>query len=432
MNSLWSETTEQKSRKALKQDIQVDVLIVGGGMCGILIAHKLKEKGVNSVVVEAKTVGGGVTQNTTAKITAQHGLIYADLIQKLGEEKARMYYDANTKAIEKYRKLSANFSCDFENKTAYVYSVNDRNKLEHEAEAYDILGLKSKIVEVSKLPFKTVGALAMENQGQFHPLKLLYALADDLKIYENTFVNKIEENIAYTKDGKIIAKHIVLATHYPLINIPGLYFTKLYQSRSYVIAVEKAPLLDGMYIDAIPGGYSFRTYGDLLFIGGGSHRTGENGGNYEELEGFINSTYPNAKEEYRWATQDCMSLDKVPYIGRHQKNKENLYVATGFNKWGMTGSMVAAEVLTDLIVDGKSEWQELYNPSRSILTGKLFTNFGAATKGLLSVGGPRCTHMGCKLHWNVTESTWDCHCHGSRFDEEGHVINNPAKKQMKQ
>lgn len=431
MNSLWSETIEQKSRKSLEQDIEVDVLIIGGGMCGILIAHMLKEKGVNSVIVEAKKIGGGVTQNTTAKITAQHGLIYADLIQRFDEEKARMYYNANRSAIEKYRKLSEKFSCDFENKTAYVYSINDRSKLEREAKAYGSLGLKSRIIEVPELSFQIVGALAMENQAQFHPLKLLYALAENLEIYENTFVDKVEKNIAYTKDGKITAKHIVLATHYPLINIPGLYFTKLYQSRSYVIAVENAPLLDGMYIDGIAGGYSFRTYDELLFIGGGSHRTGEKGRSYKKLESFINRTYPKAKERYRWATQDCMSLDKVPYIGRHQKNKENLYVATGFNKWGMTGSMVAAEVLTDLIVDGNSEWQDLYNPSRSIMTGKLFTNLGAATKGLLSIGRPRCAHMGCKLHWNDPESSWDCHCHGSRFDKDGHMINNPAKKEIK-
>lgn len=431
MNSLWSETTESKSRKVLKEDIEVDVLIVGGGMCGILTAHMLKEKGVNSVIVEAKKIGGGVTKNTTAKITAQHGLIYADLMKTFDEEKARMYYSANTQAIEKYRQLSKKYPCDFENKTAYVYSINDRRKLEREVKAYAHLGLKSSIVEVPELPFQTVGAVAMENQAQFHPLKFLYALADNLDIYENTFVDEVKDNVAFTKHGNITAKQIILATHYPLINIPGLYFAKLHQSRSYCLAVENAPSLEGMYIDEKDGGYSFRTYDNLLIVGGGGHRTGEDGGSYEELEGFIDSVYPNAMEDYRWATQDCMSLDKVPYIGRHQQHTQNLYVATGFNKWGMTSSMVAAQVLTDSIIDGNSEWEELYNPSRSIMRGELFTNLGAATKGLMSIGGPRCSHMGCKLHWNNPESSWDCHCHGSRFDENGHVINNPAKEEIK-
>ena len=428
MNSLWSETTQQKSRTTLKQNLEVDVLIVGGGMCGILTAYMLNKKGINNAIVEAKKIGGGVTKNTTAKITAQHGLIYADLIEKFGKEKAQMYYDANTKAIDKYRLLAKKYACDFENKVAYVYSTTDRDLLEREAKAYTDLGIISKVIEVTDLPFNTTFALAMENQAQFHPLKLLYALAEELDIYESTFIDKIEDNVAYTQEAMITAKHIVLATHYPLINIPGLYFTKLYQSRSYVIAIENASLLDGMYIDQNTEGYSFRTYGSLLLIGGGSHRTGKDGGNYGQIEGFIKRTYPEASKKYRWATQDCMSLDKVPYIGRHQKGKENLYVASGFNKWGMSGSMVAAEVLTDLIIDGKNEYQELYNPSRSIMRRQLFSNLTAAATGLLSIGRPRCAHMGCKLHWNDPDNSWDCHCHGSRYDEDGHVINNPAKK----
>jgi len=430
MNSLWSETTKTKPRKTLEQDIEVDVLIIGGGMCGILTAHMLKEKGVASIVVEAKSIGDGATKNTTAKITAQHGLVYANLIKKLGEEKARLYYDSNAKALERYRKLSERFSCDFENKTAYTYSIHDRQLLEREAEAYDRLGIHSKLVDIPEFPLKTLGALQMKNQAQFHPLKLLYVLAEELDIYEHTFVHQIDNDVAYTKNGNITAKHIVLATHYPLINVPGLYFTKLYQSRSYVVAIENAPLLDGMYIDALRGGYSLRTYNDLLLIGGGGHRTGEEGGNYATLEYFTIKNYPMATEKYRWSTQDCMSLDQVPYIGRHQKKTENLYVATGFNKWGMTGSMVAAEVLADLIATGKSEWSSLYNPSRSILRRQFFTNLNAASKGLTSIGKPRCSHMGCKLHWNNPEGTWDCHCHGSRFDQEGHVVNNPAKKEI--
>jgi len=428
MNSLWSETTKAKPRKTLEHDLEVDVLIIGGGMCGILTAHILKEKGIKSIIVEALSIGEGVTKNTTGKVTAQHGLIYADLIQKFGEEKAQMYYDSQTRALEKYRKLSERFSCDFENKTAYVYSVDDKQQLEREASAYERLKIDSKIVEIPEFPLKTVGALPMKNQAYFHPLKFLYALAEDLDIYEHTFVHKVDNNVAYTKNANITAKYIILATHYPLVNIPGLYFTKLYQSRSYVIAIENAPLLDGMYIDACKGGYSLRTYDDLMLVGGGSHRTGEEGGNYATLEYFATKNYPMATEKYRWSTQDCMSLDHVPYIGRHQKKSENLYVATGFNKWGMTGSMVAAEVLTDLIARGKSEWSALYNPSRSIMRRQLFTNLNAATKGLTAIGKPRCSHMGCKLHWNNPERTWDCHCHGSRFDQRGNVINNPAKK----
>jgi len=426
--SVWSVTADGKTHLPLEGDITTDVLVVGGGMCGILVAHRLMESGIQSVVVEAKSIGGGITKNTTAKITAQHGLIYTDLIKSFGAEKARQYYEANTQAIKRYRALARQFPCDLEDTTAYVYSTNNRQKLEHESTAYDRLGIKTRFQENPALPFKTTGALGMEGQAQFHPLKLLYALANDLKIYENTFVSKINGRVAITSNGKIKANNIVLATHYPLINIPGLYFMKLYQHRSYVIALENAPILDGMYVDHQEDGHSFRTYDNLLFIGGGDHKTGKHGGGYTELRKLAIQAYPHATEKYHWATQDCMTLDKVPYIGRHRAGSDSLFVATGFNKWGMTGAMVAAELITDLIVTGKSDLTELYNPRRPMFSRQFFINVGAAAKGLLSFGSPRCTHMGCKLHWNAAEKSWDCSCHGSRFDNKGHVINNPAKR----
>jgi len=428
IGSVWSDTVYRKTRPRLENDITTDVLIIGGGICGILAAHKLKQAGVRPIVVEAKSIGNGITKNTTAKITAQHGLIYADLMKKLGVENARQYYDANTQAIQRYRELAQQFPCDVEDKTAYVYSTINRQKLEREAAAYGRLGINAQFQENPPLPFKTTGALGMEGQAQFHPLKLLYALANDLEIYENTFVCKINGRVATTSKGKIKAKNIVLATHYPLINIPGLYFMKLYQHRSYVIALENAPILGGVYVDHRDDGHSFRAYDNLLFIGGGDHKTGKHGGGYAELRTLAKQAYPHATEKYRWVTQDCMTLDNIPYIGRHRARVENLFVATGFNKWGMTGAMVAAELLSNLIVTGKSDLAELYNPGRSMISRQLFINIGSAAKGLLSLGSPRCTHMGCKLRWNAAEKSWDCSCHGSRFDKTGHVVNNPAKR----
>ena len=429
--SVWSETTTREICPALENDISTDVLVIGGGICGILIAYWLKKAGVHCIIAEAKTVGCGITKNTTAKITAQHGLIYADLMKRFGAEKAWQYYEANAQAIRRYNELSEQFPCDFEYKTAYVYSRNDRQKLEREANAYRILGISTLLYENPPLPLKTKGALSMERQAQFNPLKLVYALANELEIYENTFISKIEGQTAISLQGKIKAKNIVLATHYPLINISGLYFMKLYQHRSYVIALEGASMLDGMYLDEQENGHSFRMYGSLLLIGGGDHKTGKKGGGYRDIQSLIEQAYPHATQKYRWATQDCMSLDKIPYIGQHRADSMNLYVATGFNKWGMTGSMVAAEILTGLIVSGRSEWEEVYAPQRSMISKQLFVNIGGAVKGLLSAGGPRCTHMGCKLHWNTTEQSWDCRCHGSRFEKNGHVIDNPAKKEIR-
>ncbi len=430
--SVWAHSVNRikKPRAPLAGDIKTDVLVIGGGMAGVLIAHRLSEAGVDCMLAEAKTIGSGTTGNTTAKITAQHGLIYADLIRRFGIEKARMHYEANTRAISDFCALAGRYDCDLEKKTAYIYSIGNRKKLEREADAYRALGLPGRIRDRLPLPLQTDGALAMDNQAQFNPLKLLCGVADKLRIFENTFVSKIEGNIALAGCAKITAKHIVFATHYPLVNIPGLYFMKLYQHRSYVLALEGAPDVEGMYLDEREDGCSFRNYGGLLFIGGGDHKTGKRGGGYTELKKLAAKAYPNAAEKYRWAAQDTMSLDAIPYIGRHRAGKGNLYVATGFNKWGMTGAMVASRLICDLIVYGCSELEDLYSPRRSMLRGQLFLNFGAAAAGLLNPGVPRCPHMGCKLRWNDAERTWDCSCHGSRFDESGRLLDNPAKEDI--
>ena len=431
MNSVWNKTAGLDVRPALCEDKKVDVLVIGGGMCGILTGYFLKEAGARPIVVEGSRIGGGVTGNTTAKITAQHGLIYADLLADFGRERALQYYETNTRAIMQYQTLAERFPCDLEQKTAHVYSINRRDKLEREMTAYQKLNIPGRLREDLDLPLQTVGAVAMDGQAQFHPLKLLYALSEGLEIYEDTFVQKLEENIAHTSRGKITAERIVLATHYPLVNILGLYFLKLYQHRSYVLALEGAPLVEGMFLDEQEAGLSFRTYGDLLLVGGGDHKTGKTDGGLSVLRRFAKEAYPEAQIKYHWATQDCMSLDKVPYIGRHSSGRSDLFVASGFNKWGMTGSMVAAQILTDLIVQGRSEYEVLYAPRRSILRKQLFSNVGAAAVGLLTPGAPRCTHMGCKLHENAAEQSWDCACHGSRFTMDGQVITGPAKRELK-
>ncbi|MCI8610965.1 MAG: FAD-dependent oxidoreductase [Clostridiales bacterium] len=432
MESIWSAGVKEiqpKTHPALQGDVKTDVLVIGGGMAGILTAYRLQQAGARCIVAEAKTVGSGITQNTTAKVTAQHGLIYGDIIKKRGLDAAKMYLAANQQAVADFCMLAGRYPCDFEEQNAYVYSVDNRDKLEQEAQAYQKLGLSANIVECPSLPFSMVGALCMQHQGQFHPLRLLWELAKQLDIYEHTFIRHVQDGIACTEAGSIHAEHIVLATHYPMINIPGLYFMKLYQHRSYVLALEGAPHLDGMYVDACPEGFSFRHYQNLLLVGGGSHKTGKQGGGFAPLRALVKQAWPNASERYFWATQDCMSLDNTPYIGRHRAGTGQMYVATGMSKWGMTGSMVASRLLCDLILSGKSDLETLYSPRRPMAGGQLVSNIGSAAAGLLSIGGPRCTHMGCKLHKNGEEGTWDCPCHGSRFDGEGHVIDGPAKKQ---
>jgi glycine/D-amino acid oxidase-like deaminating enzyme len=427
MKSLWSEEYQDIPQVSkLEKDISTDTLIIGGGIAGILCAYKLKEKGMDVTLVEGHRICAWNTCNTTAKITAQHGIISASLIDKYGTEKARQYYDINTAAIDKFRELSKKIECDFEDKTAYVYSLDNPKKLERERLAYEKLGIPYTWLKNPPIGLDTVGALGIPSQAQFHPLKLLKDLLPNIKYYESTFVNKIDGNKAITKYGTVTAKNIVIATHYPMVNIPGLYFLKLVQKRSYALAIKNAADVDGMYIDENHKGISFRNYKDMLILTGGDHRPGNKSAAWEQVRNFARKTYPNAAEKYRWSAQDCITLDDVPYIGIHRKSSPNLYVATGFNKWGMTSSMAAAIVLSELIESGKSEYEELFSPQRSIAHARLAVNTAESLKGLLTPG-KRCDHMGCKLTWNSETRSWDCPCHGSRFDRDGHVIDNPAK-----
>lgn len=431
MNSVWSDHINIPQFPQLKEDINTEVLIVGGGMCGILCAHFLKQKGIDYVLVEGERIGQGITKNTTAKITSQHGLIYDKLIKNAGIEKAKMYLQSNEDALAKFRELCKNITCDFEQKDAYTYSLSDAKQLEDEVKAVNVLGLKAEFVENLSLPFKTKGAIKVGNQAQFNPLLFLSEIAKGLNIYENTFIRDIKDHTAIADDVKIKANKIIVATHFPFINKHGSYFLKMYQHRSYVIALQNAPEVNGMYVDEAQKGMSFRNYKDLLLIGGGDHRTGKMGGNWKELREFAKKKYPEATEKYAWATQDCMSLDGVPYIGHYSKQTPHMYVATGFNKWGMTSSMVAAMILSDMVMGKENEYREVYSPHRSMLKQQLFMNGVEAVSNLLTPSIKRCPHMGCTLKWNKNERTWDCPCHGSRFEKDGKLIDNPAKHNAK-
>ncbi len=430
-NSVWSHEVELPRFESLEGDKKCDVLIIGGGLCGILCAYFLKNAGVECIVAEGESILSGTTKNTTAKITSQHGLIYSDIVSSYGKEKAQMYYKANEDAIEEYRQLAQNIDCDFENKDAYTYSLKSRKIIEREIYACEDAGIRCSFTQKSELPFEIKGAVKFSNQAQFNPLKFAREICRDLNIFEHTLVKGIENGVAVTDKGKIHPKKIIVATHFPFLDKHGAYFLKLYQHRSYVSAYENVPNLDGMYVDEDTKGMSFRSYKNLLLIGGGGHRTGKQGGAWREINTFAKKYYPLATLKYEWATQDCMSLDKMPYIGIYSKNTPDLYVASGFNKWGMTSSMVAARLLCDLILDKKNEYEELFSPHRGIIKPQLFINGIETTINLLTPTLRRCSHLGCALKWNKHEHTWDCPCHGSRFTQSGEVIDNPAMNERK-
>lgn len=427
MESIWTKTTSKNEKhKELNSNIKTDVLIIGGGMCGILCAYMLQRAGVDYALVEANRICQGVTSGTTAKITLQHGLVYDKLINTYGFDKAKMYLEANQRAMEKYEELCQEIDCNFEKKDSYVYSTTNREKIEREIEALNRLGVKADFLDTLPIPLEIAGAVKVKDQAQFNPLKFANEISRDLNIYENTRVTELMPNKAITERGEISCKKIIVASHFPILNKHGGYFLKMYQHRSYGIALKNAQNVNGMYVDENEKGLSFRNYEDMLLLIGAGHRTGKKTRGWRELEEFAKEKYPNSQVVSRWATQDCMSLDSVPYIGRYSNKTEDLYVATGFNKWGMTSSMVSSMILCDLIQGKKNQHSPVFYPSRSIIHPQLCVNALESILGLITPTVPRCPHLGCALKYNKQEHSWDCSCHGSRFDENGKVLNNPA------
>ena len=426
MRSIWHENVSLPNFSGLNGDVKTEVLIIGGGIVGLLTALLLHQKGVPYILAEKNRICSGTTQNTTAKITFQHGLIYDKLIKSFGVDGARMYLEANRTAFEKLTSMCGKTECDFEFKDNYVYSTDSPAKLEKELTALRKIGYDADFVSDLSLPLDTVGAVRFKNQAQFNPLKFFAEISKNLNIFENTFVREMQGNTAVTDRGKIYADKVVVATHFPMINKHGAYFIKLYQHRSYVIALENAQDVGGMYVGESKTGFSFRNYGRYLLLGGGSHRTGKNGGNWRQLREFASEKYPEATEKFFWAAQDCMSLDDMPYIGEYSERTHKLYTACGFNKWGMTGAMLSAEILCDLVCGEQNVFADFFSPSRGIFKPQLAVNGFESMLNLLIPSKKRCPHLGCALKWNKAEHSWDCPCHGSRFDKSGRLLENPA------
>ena len=491
MKSYWIDTTKTKEFSKLDRDLNTEVCIIGGGITGLTTAYYLSKENVKTVVLEKERICMQTTGNSTAKITSQHGLFYNYLIEAQGKEKAKQYFDANEQAIKNIENIikEENIDCDFEKQSAYVFArkAEEVNKIRDEIEAVKELGGEAEFVDNLELPFKTFGAIEFKNQAQFNPCKYAQGLANSMKatIYESTKVVDVKEKGGYyeviTEDGKIVtAKIIVIATHYPIITAPGYYFLKMYQSMSYAIAVEtNEKLFDGMYISSDTPNLSLRTakYGDkrLLIVVGLDHKTGESknlSGNYEALERIAKEFYSDSKVIYKWCTEDCISLDKIPYIGEFSVLMPNVYLATGYNKWGITNSNVAANIIMDKILGKKNQYEEVFTSTRlkpiknyqemgnmlkqvgkSLIVEKLeipeerLKDIKKGEGGIIEIEGkkvgvykaedgkifkinPVCSHLGCELSWNNLEKTWDCPCHGSRFTYDGKSIYAPSIKNL--
>ena len=420
---------------------QREVIVIGAGMAGILIAYYLQKEGKDVLVLEAKEIASGQTGRTTAKITSQHGMKYHKLMKEVGKETAQLYAKANEEAIDAYEKLiqELEIQCEFKRISAYLYTKEDRNKIEQELEAALELGILARFTTETELPFLVKGAVEFQNQAQFLPHAFVQQISKHLEIKEHTRVEKIEGNQVFTNQGIFTAKDIVMATHYPFQNVPGFYFMRQHQERSYVLALSGCKEMKGMYYSADKNGLSLRQMDEYLILGGGAHRTGasKKGRAYDFLEEAKNQYFPQSRIVDRWSAQDCMTHDGIPFIGKFSIRYPNLYVATGFQKWGMTTSMVAAHIIRDHICGYENVYAKVFSPQRlHILAGTLpfFVDAGYSikglTKGLFCKKKPRCPHMGCELVWNPYEESWDCPCHGSRFTKEGKLLDNPAEENL--
>lgn len=493
--SYWVESTNKTNYPKISENWNTDVLIIGGGMTGIATAYILSESGLNITIVDADRIGMGVTANTTAKITSQHGLIYDYLLNSYNFDTAKAYLDSNEEAIKNISSIinKENINCDFSYQDSYVYTCNKSNvtKIIDEVSAVTSLGLKAEYVTECPLPFSIEAAIKFPKQAQFHPRKYILSLLPilekrNVQIFENSKVIDIKHTDnayeVYIDNNRITCKYLVMASHYPIKNFPGMYFIKMYQDSSYAIGVElEKDVFDGMYISCDTPVTSFRNIVQdngkkLLIVGGASHKTGDTNADIESsyinLENYIKSIYPNAKIKYRWMTEDCVTLDKIPYIGEFSKFLPNMYVATGYKKWGMTTSHVAAKIISDKILGTENPYEKIYTATRiepiknskefgnmlkqslySLAINKVsppiisYTELENDSGGVVDYKGeklgiykdkngkmfavvPYCKHLGCELSWNNLEKTWDCPCHGSRYDYTGKIITEPTTKSL--
>lgn len=484
---LWLGDIETGNYPELKKDLETEILIIGGGIAGMTTAYFLSKTGKRVVLVDADRIGRGVTGHTTAKITSLHHLAYKDIKEKVGIDSAKSYAKASQEAIGLIGQIvkKEKLNCEFKKADMHVYSYDGRSlgKIKEEFEVCRDMGLPATYIEKSELPFPIKGAIKFDNQAHFHPYKYVLGLANTISkkvdIRERTRIVDMEEGdpgtVITDKGFRIKANEVVVASHYPVFDQKGKYYARLIPDRDYAMAIKSPTELDGMFIDTSGDYFSIRPYGKLLIVGGITHRTGTVSDTKECYRKLLNQAEKRLgveTVEYKWSTQDNFTADNLPYIGRITKDNRHVYVATGFNGWGMSNGTTAGKLIADMISRGASPYIETFDPSRfslkaegkkllefntgtakryiqgAVTTGEIISNIKKGQGGIVEKDGQKylvyrnesgkvfalhhhCTHMGCVLSWNSAEKSWDCPCHGSRFSYEGKVIHGPALKNLK-
>ncbi|MHB1346829.1 MAG: FAD-dependent oxidoreductase [Candidatus Humimicrobiaceae bacterium] len=493
---MWLATTPETDYPSLSdnENISVDAAVIGAGIAGISTALFLKKEGMKVALIESGKVAKGVSGFTSGKVTSQHILIYKYLIDKFGFELAKQYADANQKALMTIREMVKEYviDCDFATKTAFTYAQNEETlqKVAEETEAAISLGLPAFYTEKVPVPIPVKGAVCFSGQGQFHPRKYLLELAskipgDGSYVFENTRALDLNEGSPceiMTNHGTVKAKDIAITTHFPFYDKPGRYYDRMEAGRIYSFAMRlKTKFPDGVFISAEKDVYSFRSQpyneGELVIAGGQEHVTGriaDTKYRFKSLYDYVGLFFDIDGIEFCWSSQDNNTVDMVPYIGRYMPDTKHIYVATGFNGWGMTHGTVSGIIIKDLIMGFKNTFASIYDPARFKLSkvpekklhtkkaekskknairtindpskylsalkneeGKIIEIDGAKTAVYKDNDGkgyflnPLCPHMECLVRWNNAEKSWDCPCHGSRFSFNGAVLNSPAFENLK-
>ncbi|MEV6834788.1 FAD-dependent oxidoreductase [Streptomyces sp. NPDC051133] len=496
-DSYWLETAPGPRHPALTDDLDVDVAVVGGGIAGLSTAHELTRAGLRVAVLEAARIAAGVTGFTTAKLTAQHTLVYDRLRRTRGPEGARLYARSQSEAIVHAAALvdGLGIDCEWEERDAYTY-VRDGARVDEvraEAQGAREAGLSATFTTDTGLPFPVAGAVRVAGQAQFHPVKYLRALTEDLlarggQVYERTRVVGLQEGgrpCRLTTEGgaTVTAGDVVIATHYPVFD-RALLFARLSPRRELVVAgpLGDGPDPEGMYITPEENTRSVRTApygpdGQRLLVVTGEHftpGTGDARAGFDGLAAWAEEHFPGVRLQYAWATQDNDSTDTVPLVGPFHPAARHTYVATGFGGWGLSGGIMAGLLLTALITGRDCAWRDLYDPRRlksvvreapSLLKAQaevarhfvgdrlrhaapvedLAPGDGAVVRaggdrlavhrdadGALHAVSARCTHLGCLVAFNRAERAWECPCHGSRFAVDGTVLQGPAVRPLEQ
>ncbi|MBX0294963.1 FAD-dependent oxidoreductase [Haloarcula nitratireducens] len=490
--SIWLDGSSPTTYDQLDRDLSVDTVVVGGGIAGVTTAARLKEAGQSVAVVERDRILTGTTGHTTAKLTSLHGLRYDHLLEHFGEAEARQYAEANQAAIDEVEATieARDIDCEFERTPAYTYATSrdGRGDVRDEVDAARRVGLPATYTESTPLPYDVEAAVRFDEQARFDPRKYLLALARDIPgdgsyVFEDTKALDVDDGDpcrVQTEYGDLTADDVVMATNFPFVD-RALYFSRLYPKRSYVVAARvRDDPVEGMYYHSEEPYFSVRPRpgGDesMVLVGGQNHQTGQGGSTeerYRALERQARERFDVESIEYRWSTQDYTAVDEVPFVGPHTPRSDHVYVATGFGGWGLTNGVAAGRLLSELVLGREPSWRDVYDPNRLQVgasmraflhynadsmrhfvgdrlepspaekVGSLGRGEGTVVRdgatpvgvsrdadGELHAVSARCTHLGCLVEWNDGERSWDCPCHGSRFDCDGDVLDSPAVEEL--